>query len=459
MQQTIPREGDELVSFAEAAPATTHPIEASEARLYLQRLQSVIRFASLATSIIVVALPIYSGNFNVSGLEKGLLFAIPAFMMAIARPVIGRSMDLYGRKPFLSLGVGILFLAMVLFVFAREFDLRLAGLALRADASFAVAMLFIARTIQGFGLGTMLLASYTITADLARRTGRGSSFGYTEEAQYRGGLYGGLVAVPIVLLFGLDPAHGLRLNQTVWSLIFTVYALGALVAFVLALRAVPETRRYALIEAQREAPAKQAIDPQLYVLMSIVALTTASSYGLAPFILTFIQDHLTQNVLLIAMAYIPAALIWAFLPSRLGRIADRVGRKPPIAVGLTTSGLFSLTIPFLSLLFPSVTLAIVALMVFATLEAICYAAAVPAEQALVADMTGGQRRGTGFGLYTLAQSTGQVIGPLVMGALYDWDRSGPFLANAVILVIGSLLVLTLLRDPAKRRALPAGAQQ
>jgi MFS family permease len=459
MQQTIPREGDELVSFAEAAPATTHPIEASEARLYLQRLQSVIRFASLATSIIVVALPIYSGNFNVSGLEKGLLFAIPAFMMAIARPVIGRSMDLYGRKPFLSLGVGILFLAMVLFVFAREFDLRLAGLALRADASFAVAMLFIARTIQGFGLGTMLLASYTITADLARRTGRGSSFGYTEEAQYRGGLYGGLVAVPIVLLFGLDPAHGLRLNQTVWSLIFTVYALGALAALVLAVRVVPETRRYALIEAQREAPAKQAIDPQLYVLMSIVALTTASSYGLAPFILTFIQDHLTQNVLLIAMAYIPAALIWAFLPSRLGRIADRVGRKPPIAVGLTTSGLFSLTIPFLSLLFPGVTLAIVALMVFATLEAICYAAAVPAEQALVADMTGGQRRGTGFGLYTLAQSTGQVIGPLVMGALYDWDRSGPFLANAVILVIGSLLVLTLLRDPAKRRALPAGAHQ
>ena len=457
MQQTIPREGDELVSFAEAAPATTHPIEASEARLYLQRLQSVIRFASLATSIIVVALPIYSGNFNVSGLEKGLLFAIPAFMMAIARPVIGRSMDLYGRKPFLSLGVGILFLAMVLFVFAREFDLRLAGLALRADASFAVAMLFIARTIQGFGLGTMLLASYTITADLARRTGRGSSFGYTEEAQYRGGLYGGLVAVPIVLLFGLDPAHGLRLNQTVWSLIFTVYALGALVAFVLALRAVPETRRYALIEAQREAPAKQAIDPQLYVLMGIVALTTASSYGLAPFILTFIQDHLTQNVFLIAMAYVPAALIWAFLPSRLGRIADRVGRKPPIAVGLTTSGLFSLTIPFLSLLFPSVTPAIIALMVFATLEAICYAAAVPAEQALVADMTGGQRRGTGFGLYTLAQSTGQVIGPLIMGALYDVDRSGPFLANAVILVIGSLMVLALLRDPARRRPVPVNA--
>jgi DHA1 family multidrug resistance protein-like MFS transporter len=457
MQQTIPRESSELPALAGIVSAAAHPVEASEARLHLQRLQNVIRFASLATSIIVVALPIYSGNFNVSGFEKGLLFAIPAFMMAIARPVIGRSMDRYGRKPFLSLGVGILFVSMALFALAREFSLQIGSISFRADASFAVAMLFVARTIQGFGLGTMLLAAYTITADLARRSGRGSSFGYTEEAQYRGGLYGGLIAVPILLLFGLDPAHGLRLNQTVWSLIFALYALGALLAFILALRAVPETRRYALIEAQREEHARQAIDPQLYVLMGIVALTTASSYGLAPFILTFIQDHLTQNVFLIAMAYVPAALIWAFLPSRLGRIADRVGRKPPIAVGLTTSGLFSLTIPFLSLLFPSVTPAIIALMVFATLEAICYAAAVPAEQALVADMTGGQRRGTGFGLYTLAQSTGQVIGPLIMGALYDVDRSGPFLANAVILVIGSLMVLTLLRDPARRRPVPVNA--
>jgi MFS family permease len=103
------------------------------------------------------------------------------------------------------------------------------------------------------------------------------------------------------------------------------------------------------------------------------------------------------------------------------------------------------------LLFPSNSLAIIALALFATLEALCYAAAVPAEQALVADMTGGKQRGFGFGLYTLAQSMGQVFGPLVMGLLYDWDRSGPFIANAVILIIGSFLVLTFLRDPRAKK--------
>jgi cyanate permease len=45
---------------------------------------------------------------------------------------------------------------------------------------------------------------------------------------------------------------------------------------------------------------------------------------------------------------------------------------------------------------------------------------------------------------------GQVFGPLIMGTLYDVDRSGPFLANAVILIIGSVLVWFFLRDPAEK---------
>lgn len=424
-----------------------------DSRRQLTQLQSVIRFASLATSVLVVALPIYSSNFNASGLEKGLLFAIPAFMTAIARPIIGKGIDRFGRKPFLVLGTGIMAVAMLLFMLAREFDTNLFGVPIQLNATWAVTMLFIARSIQGFAIGTMLLSSYAITADLARQAGRGSSFGYTEEAQYRGGLYGGLLAIPVLLFFGFNPNGELRINESVWTIIFMFYTVGAIIAFILAIRRIPDTRHLAISEAKVEEQ-PQRINPQLYVLMSIVMLTTASSYGLAPFILTYIQDHLTQNLIFIGMAYIPAALIWAYLPSKLGAVADRVGRKPPMITGLLMSGLFSLTIPFLSMMFPHNTLAIIALATFATVEAMCYAAAVPAEQALVADMIGGKQRGIGFGLYTLAQSMGQVFGPLLMGILYDWDRSGPFLANAVILVLGSFLVLTFLRDPrAKRPAL------
>ena len=134
----------------------------------------------------------------------------------------------------------------------------------------------------------------------------------------------------------------------------------------------------------------------------------------------------------------------------MGVFADRFGRKPPMSIGLTASGLFSLIIPALAFIFPNPLMAILALTLFATLEALCYSAAVPAEQALVADMMGGHKRGTGFGLFTLAQTAGKAIGPLVMGFLYDIQAGGPFVANAVILIIGAVLVWFVLKDPARQ---------
>ncbi len=444
MQHTLNAPADrEVLDIAAGAPGATSA--------HLRKLQEVVRYASLATSLLVVLLPVYAGNFGASGLERGLLFSLPALTMAISRPLIGRSMDRLGRKPFLVLSVSLMFVSMVLFALARTFSLRVFEITIVADKAMAVSLLFAARVVQGFALGTMLLASYAITGDLARATRRGSSFGYTEEAQYRGGVIGGLIAIPLLLLFGFNPEGQLRITEEVWSLMFVIFAAGALLSVWRALRDVPETRRWALAQVAQEAHA-QRIHPQLYVLMGIVMLTMASSYGLAPFILIYIHEQLTANLLWIGLAYVPAALAWAFLPSRLGRISDRVGRRAPIVVGLTVSGLFSFTIPFLSMLFPNPVLAVSALAVFATLEAVCYSAAVPAEQAMVADLSGSGQRGMGFGLYTLAQAAGQIIGPVMMGVLYDHHHAGPFLANAIILATGSLLVWVLLREIPRSQA-------
>jgi MFS family permease len=394
----------------------------------LQRLQLVIALASFSTFVIAAGLPIYSTEIGATGFEVGELFAAGALMTAIARPIIGRALDLYGRKPFLLLGMAILAISMILFALSRD-----------------VMMLLIASTMQGLGLGTMLLSAYAMTADLTMVGGRAGSFGSTEQSQYRGGLYGGLLAIPVLLLTGFTPQGQLRVTPTAWTILFLLYAVMGGVAYVVALKGNRET--YSVVvrhEAQSETNTTQKIHPQLYVLMAIVALTSASSSGIAPFILKYIQDHITQDVSMIALAYLPASIAWGFLPSKMGIIADRFGRKLPMAIGLIVSGIFSAFIPFLTMIFP--------LMLFATMEAVCYSAAVPAEQALVADMTGGKQRGMGFGLYTLGMSAGRVVGPLIMGWLYDQFRSGPFFANAVILLIGTLLVLFLLRDPSKSRA-------
>jgi MFS transporter, DHA1 family, multidrug resistance protein len=421
----------------------------------LARLQLIVRLASLATSVFVVATPLYQSQLGGSGTHLGITFALGELATALARPIVGRALDKYGRRAYVRMGVFFVFLGMVLMAFARPFSVgpQYAPL-LSLGKDYALFMLDISRIVQGFGMGTMLLASYAITADLSRG-GTGTSFGSTEQAQFRGGLYGWLMAVPIFLINGFNTDAELRITPAIWSTSFAIYAGGALLSFVMSYRGLPETKAFAdaahsdEIETPASIARSNRINPQLYVLMAIVLFTNFSD-GLKLFILRFIQENITTDNVQIGLSYLPAALIWATLPSRMGVFADRYGRKLPMSIGLTASGLFSLTIPLLAVLLTNnKTIALILLTAFSGLEALCYSAAVPAEQALVADMMGGKKRGTGFGLYTLAVTGGRALGPLIMGALYDVSHSGPFIANAVILIVGAGLVWFALKDPGR----------
>ena len=430
-------------------------VENLDPKRNLGRLVELVRMSALSTSIYIVAAPYYLKTLGASALETGLNIASGELATAVVRPMIGRAIDKRGRRPFLRLGFLTVFFSMILFALARPFTLGdPAAPLLKTGLLYAEVMLFVARLFHGLGMGTVLLSSYTMTADLAKEAGRGSSFGATEQAQYRGGIYGALIALPIILANGFSPDSSLTITPQVWSTAFAVYALGALVAFFMSYRDLPETRSIAFVPVNGDVSAESAaaelrINPQLYVLMAIVFFTNFSE-GLKIFILRYIQDHITSNLVWIGLSYIPAALIWGTLPARMGVFADRFGRKAPMSVGLTASGIFSMIIPLLAFVFPNPIIAILALTIFAALEALCYSAAVPAEQALVADMMGGNKRGTGFGLFTLAQTSGKAIGPLMMGFLYDIRPSGPFVANAAILLVGALLVWFVLRDPGER---------
>ncbi len=400
------------------------------------------------------ALPIYAGEFGATGIEKGIMFSLGALMAAIARPLVGRAIDKHGRKPYLLLGVAIVAVSMVFFALSRP--------VFGMPAGFVIIMLTLSRTIHGFGTGTMLLAAYTMTADLAKSAGRGASFGFTEQSQFRGGLYGFLVSIPILMLTGYTPKGVLRFTPEAWTLMFATYTVSTAAALFLANRWIKDTKVLAVSEMNETGGEHHRINPYLYTLMAIVALTSASAYGLTPFILSFLQQHVVDDTVLIGVAYLPAAIAWGVLPSRMGRFSDRFGRKPMMIIGLTASAVSSILIPFVSLWFKgsfvvlgyTVPFALLVLMLFLTIEAVCYTAAVPAEQAMVADMTGGQRRGVGFGLYTLGRAIGEVIGPVAMGGFYDIDPSGAFIVNAVILIIGSLLVWFVLHDP-KQSKTPA----
>ena len=99
-----------------------------------------------------------------------------------------------------------------------------------------------------------------------------------------------------------------------------------------------------------------------------------------------------------------------------------------------------------------------ALAILWAVQALCYAAGDPAEQALVADLTGGDQRGRAYGLYAMAAGLGAAIGPLAGGWLYEnISQQAPFYANGAILAACTLVLWLFLQEP-RRMAVTAEKQ-
>ena len=382
-----------------------------------------ILLGSTAFAILEFVLPVYGKRLGASALEIGGMFSIFAVTMTLIRPFVGWAMDRFGRKRFLV--VALLARAGSLILFAAAADLI---------------GLYLARFAQGIAASLTWISAYAIAADLASPDARGSAAGRVDEAAGRGGLYGALVGFTIL---GWLPLY------TGWPILFAGYALLAVVGAWMIWKNVPETKPAPTVQAQGQRA--KVVSKSLFRLMVIVFIVGGSTAMVSPLLLVLLQDKFTTEVSILAIASIPAALINGFLPSRLGRLSDRFGRAPMIAVGLTASGLVSLFMPGL----PAMSW----LVALWALEALGWAIAAPAQEALVADLTARETRGTAYGLYSFASSLGATFGPLVGGWLYDAvGHAVPFYLNGLVLFFGAIWVLALLSKPSGARVLDASAQ-
>ena len=150
--------------------------------------------------------------------------------------------------------------------------------------------------------------------------------------------------------------------------------------------------------------------------MGIVVLTAAATALLGPILMPYLFDNVSTSMLALALAFLPAAIAGSVLPSRLGGISDRIGRRPPIVAALLVAGLAAAAIPFVRSLWP--------LAVLWVLEAAAFAAATPAEEALVIDLVDNAHQGSALGYYTAAAALGGVIGPLLGGWVYGRFGAG-----------------------------------
>ena len=383
----------------------------------LETLYRAAFIASCPVGLFLFFLPLYSQALGASATEIGELFAVFALVPILARPLVGRGTDRYGRRPFILAGLALFVVAWALYA-----------------ASAQINILFIARIVEGSAAALLLIPAYALLADLVPAAGRGAAIGRFQSMINLGAFIGGGIGFP--LLFAAEHfGHGIVAG---WRLAFCFYTVATIIMFVMAHRRLHEPPRQL-----KEAPPALAVATtpraSLWALapLLVICLGTSTANGVTQPILTlYLRDHFTSNLAVILLVFTPAALVYGIAPAPLGQLSDRIGRRRLMAIGLAAAGAVAALFP----LMPHVAL----LGVLWAIEAVCISAAVPAEGALVADITGGAQRGTAYGLYSFAIGTGATLGPLLGGWAYDQlDPTAPFYLNAIILPLSALLVVLL----------------
>ena len=400
----------------------------------LKAMRRALSLSSFPIGILTLGIPVYGPQqLGLDEVQVGMLFSIYALMTLLMRPIVGPAMDRYGRRRFFLAGLTLQIFANLFLAIGSSYD-----------------WLFWGRLIQGISAGLLWLSAYAITADLAAKSRAGNLFGSVEEMLARGGLYGALIGAPVLLITNFA--------AWAWTTMFLIYAALCAAGLWVAYKRVPETWQKPPQLAPVHAPVIQrskirqfisVVPRQLWLLAAIVVFTSTAKSGLEPVIIQFVLKTVTENAALIALAYLPSAVVFAFLQSRLGKLSDRVGRRKPVATGLFISGFSSAIVPNLPMVLSSIgKFVLLPLSGFWTAEAIGFSAATPAEQALVADLSDETTRGRSFGVYTTALSLGQVIGPTLGGFLArDVSLSAPFYFNTIVLWAGAGIMMLFIKEP------------
>ncbi|WP_410665670.1 MFS transporter [Amycolatopsis sp. lyj-84] len=248
--------------------------------------------------------------------------------------------------------------------------------------------------------------------------------------------------------------EGLARDDSAFSRLFAAEGGGTWIAFVVALTAIAwidyrgvfwlgaaacVVAAVVLLNA-KSAPVRAEGAPRLLQLgkrmrpmLALVALTAMAEAGVALLLLMHLQRGHQLQLGEIAAVFIPGFIVYSILPDYLHGFVRKIGRTRVLALAMVASALFAAGLSFA----PSPAV----LAVMWILSAAAFAAAIPVEQAVVAEAAG-LSLGRAMGIYESATLLGATIGTFLAGQLYGSDagwRVACFGA-AVLLLFGSFVV-------------------
>ncbi len=341
-------------------------------------------------------LPIWVGSrLGASAAEVGALTALETLVSFAVRPIAGSLADRYDRSRIAAAGALLYGLSFVLYAVTP-----------------GMGMAYVAAVLGGAGGALFWVA---LRARVGEGLGRDDA-AFSKLFAAEGG--------------GTWIAFVVALTAITWIDYRGVFWLGAAACVVAAV--VLLTARSAPVP-QEGAPRFLQLGRRMRPMLALVALTAMSEAGVALLLLLHLQRGHHLQLGEIAAVFIPGFIVYSLLPDHLHGFVRKVGRTRVLSLAMTASATFAVGLSFA----PNPWV----LAIMWILSAAAFAAAIPVEQAVVAEAAG-LSLGRAMGIYESAALLGATIGTFLAGRLYGSDagwRVACFGA-AAFLLFGSLVV-------------------
>ena len=376
--------------------------------------------------IIIPIIPSYLKELGQGGTAAGLIIAIFAFAQFLVSPIGGKWADKYGRRPLINIGLLTLAISMFLFYFADS-----------------IWLLYLSRAIGGIGCAFLIPAIYAYVADITTmdQRAKGNSF----------------ISASMSLGIVIGPGIGGFLADFGLKTPLLVSAIVGLLAFVVSYFTLKES-----LEEIVETATPQLIDNNQSMIKDIIlsvkkpffiplVITLIMSFGLMSYetvLGLYVDDKFGATPQEIAFMITSTGLIGVIMQLFVvDRLVKSIGEVNVLKLFLivTASGFF------LSIIAGSYT------MFFAISLLIFLATSIlrPVLTTLISKMAGNEQ-GFAMGMNNAYMSIGNIMGPLLAGALYDIDILYPFIAGLIILILTIIFTFMWKGVKIQRTALKGG---
>jgi MFS family permease len=378
---------------------------------------------SLGTGAQQLARPLFASELGATPFLVVLITASNAIAHLVSSPVTGFLTDRIGRKPLVLLGNGIRGVTCVGQFFAESY-----------------AQFFILEFIGGFGVAMWSTSSTVAMADFTSMANRGRLMALRGVTNRVGMILGPAAGALIIGLFYNDLRYVFLFNA------ITKIGIHALV-FYLAKETAPEEAR----EEAKSRTKEGKLDLSFFLTRGFLALMITSfalsmmgqqgAFGaLFP---VQARDEVGLSSAKVGEIMSLAGFVGLLITYPNGWAVDRFGRKPTLIPGLLLLAISAVVLANMT------DLTDVYIMV--ALYGLGSSISMGSSQAFAVDLAPPDRRGAFLGLWTLVQSAGSIMAPLLIGAIATSLGYAPGYLLVAGLLLGSAVFMLLFGPETRAR--------